>query len=107
MYSGPVLASLLGHALGRKLEGRLERASDFNAATEVLDILNVGLESLEAGLLRRVGSNLDVLVRILQQGLTPLLSRYFDPSDEHIDGAYRPFFAGTVQHCATSPEFKH
>ena len=107
MYSGPVLACLVIHALRRKLEVGLERASDYNAGTEVLDTLSAGLESLEAGLLRSVGSKLDVLVRVLQQGMTRLLGRYFDPSDEPLDGSYRPLFAGTVHDCAISPEFKH
>lgn len=107
MYSGPALASFVVETLRRKLEVGLERAADYNSADDVVQSLSAGLEELERALLRRVGSELDVLVRILKQGLTPLLLRYFDPTATQVEGLYQPLFPAAVPACSTATEFKN
>lgn len=107
MYSGPTLASFVVHSLRRKLEVGLDRAVDYNAVSDVMQSLMTGLESLESALLRRVGSKVETLVRILKQGVTPMLYRYFDPTASPVPDSYFPFFPGTVTECASSPQFKN
>jgi hypothetical protein len=107
MYSGPALASFVIETVRRKLDVGLDRAADYNSSGDVMQAFSSGLSELEAALLRRVGDKLDVLVRILKQGLTPLLQRYYDPTVNCVEGTYLPVFPATAKACSTAEEFKN
>jgi len=107
MYSGLTLASFVVETIRRKLEVGLDRAAEYNSVDHVVRSLLIGLDALERALLAHVGSELDVLVRVLKQGLSPLCLRYFDPTLSHVEGSYTPLFPAPVPACATAAEFKH